>query len=320
MPLEPVLISLYYNFLDVSLIDTYQGLILAEAMLYFPFGVFWMRAFFSSVPRSLLDAARIDGASEFRILRSVLLPPALPAILTLAVLVFVWSWNEFLLPLVLVSGGVVTTAPVNVGLFTGQHLVDIPGQAAAAADSLLAAAGPLRPPPAALHPRRPRRLGEGLTRWPGSDSTGVSKLFGDVDAVDDLSLEAPDGEFLVLVGPSGSGKTTALRAPRRTRGRRPRGASGSATGTSRSLRPQDRDIAMVFQDYALYPQMSVEKNMGFALKNQGMNRQLVKSASTTPPSGSGSGAPRAKAEHSSPAVSASASRSGARSSASRPCS
>jgi raffinose/stachyose/melibiose transport system permease protein len=132
VPLEPVLISLYYNLRDANLIDTYQGLIIAEAMLYFPFAVFWMRAFFKAVPRSLLDAARIDGASEFRILRSVLLPAAKPAILTLAVLLFVWSWNEFLLPLVIAAGGVVTTAPVNVGLFTGQHLADVPGQAAAA--------------------------------------------------------------------------------------------------------------------------------------------------------------------------------------------
>jgi raffinose/stachyose/melibiose transport system permease protein len=132
VPVEPVLISLYYNFRDASLTDSYQGLILAEALLYFPFGVFWMRAFFRAVPRSLLDAARIDGTSELRILRLVLLPAAKPATLTLAVLVFVWSWNEFLLPLVLSAGGVVTTAPMNVGLFTGQYSADITGQAAAA--------------------------------------------------------------------------------------------------------------------------------------------------------------------------------------------
>ena len=132
VPLEPVVISLYYTFLDVSLINTYQGLILAEALIFFPFGVFWMRAFFRSVPRSLLDAARIDGASDFRTLRTVLLRPALPAMLTLGVLVFVWSWNEFLVSLVLFGGGEVTTAPVSVAIFTGQYFVDIPSQAAAA--------------------------------------------------------------------------------------------------------------------------------------------------------------------------------------------
>jgi multiple sugar transport system ATP-binding protein len=103
---------------------------------------------------------------------------------------------------------------------------------------------------------------------------GVSKLFGDVVAVDDLSLEAPDGEFLVLVGPSGSGKTTALRLLAGLEG-----ASGGNLWIGdrdvTRLRPQDRDIAMVFQDYALYPQMSVERNMGFALKNQGMKRSVI---------------------------------------------
>jgi raffinose/stachyose/melibiose transport system permease protein len=132
VPLEPVVISLFYTFQDVSLINTYQGLILAEALVFFPFGVFWMRAFFRGVPRSLLDAARIDGASDFRTLRLVLLRPALPAILTLSVLVFVWSWNEFLVSLVLFSGGDVTTAPVSVAIFTGQYIVDIPLMAAAA--------------------------------------------------------------------------------------------------------------------------------------------------------------------------------------------
>ena len=132
VPLEPVVISLYYNFQKLSLTDTYQGLILAEAMIYFPFGVFWMRAFFRAIPNSVLDAAKIDGASDLRILTSVLLRPALPAILTLGVLLSVWSWNEFLLPLVVFSGGTVTTAPVNVAIFTGQRVVDIPSQAAAA--------------------------------------------------------------------------------------------------------------------------------------------------------------------------------------------
>jgi ABC-type sugar transport system ATPase subunit len=105
--------------------------------------------------------------------------------------------------------------------------------------------------------------------------TNVSKLFGTVRAVDDLSLEASDGEFLVLVGPSGSGKTTALRVLA--------GLEGISAGTIwigerdvTRLRPQDRDIAMVFQDYALYPQMSVEKNMSFALRNSGTNRNLIR--------------------------------------------
>jgi raffinose/stachyose/melibiose transport system permease protein len=132
VPLEPVLISLYFNFLGLRLTDTYPGLIIAQAMFYFPFGVFWMRAFFRSIPRSLLEAARIDGASDIRVLFAVLLPAAGPAIMTLSVLMFVWSWNEFFLPLVIWGGKAVPTATVVTGLFTGQRLADIPGAAAAA--------------------------------------------------------------------------------------------------------------------------------------------------------------------------------------------
>ena len=63
-----------------------------------------MRAFFRSTPRSLIEAARIDGATSFGVLWRVLLPQAMPAVLTMSVLVFIYTWNEFLLALVLVSG------------------------------------------------------------------------------------------------------------------------------------------------------------------------------------------------------------------------
>jgi multiple sugar transport system ATP-binding protein len=97
---------------------------------------------------------------------------------------------------------------------------------------------------------------------------GVSKVFPDgTKAVDGLDLDVSDGGFTVLVGPSGSGKSTALRM-----------VAGLEEATSGEIRiadrvvndiaPKDRDIAMVFQSYALYPHMSVEDNLGFALKMQ----------------------------------------------------
>ena len=98
---------------------------------------------------------------------------------------------------------------------------------------------------------------------------GVSKVFPDgTRAVDGLDLEVADGGFTVLVGPSGSGKSTALRMVA--------GLEETSEGTIRiadrvvnDVAPKDRDIAMVFQSYALYPHMSVEDNLGFALKMQG---------------------------------------------------
>jgi multiple sugar transport system ATP-binding protein len=108
------------------------------------------------------------------------------------------------------------------------------------------------------------------------DFDGVTKVFGDGPAaVDHLTLHVNEGEFMVLVGPSGCGKTTALRM-----------LAGLEEITSGTLKignvvvnntlPKDRDVAMVFQNYALYPHMSVEKNIGFALKIRGDSKSEIK--------------------------------------------
>src|SRR3954468_18249297 len=102
------------------------------------------------------------------------------------------------------------------------------------------------------------------------DFAGVTKTFPDgTTAVQALDLEIRDGEFMVLVGPSGSGKSTAMRMLA--------GLEESSGGSIRigervvdDLQPKDRDLAMVFQSYALYPHMIVADNLGFALKMQGV--------------------------------------------------
>ncbi|MEM3055371.1 MAG: ATP-binding cassette domain-containing protein, partial [Candidatus Bathyarchaeia archaeon] len=93
----------------------------------------------------------------------------------------------------------------------------------------------------------------------------VSKYFGNVKAVDDINLEIKDEEFLVLLGPSGCGKTTTLRMiaglEKQTRGNIY--FDGKIVNT---LEPKERNIAMVFQEYALYPHMSVYDNLTLCLK------------------------------------------------------
>jgi ABC-type sugar transport system ATPase subunit len=96
---------------------------------------------------------------------------------------------------------------------------------------------------------------------------GVSKRFGDVTAVDDLTLEVADEEFLVLLGPSGCGKSTALRIIA--------GLEEPSDGTIEigdrqvnDVEAKDRDVAMVFQSYALYPHMTVRRNVEFPLKTR----------------------------------------------------
>jgi len=102
----------------------------------------------------------------------------------------------------------------------------------------------------------------------------VTKRFGDVIAVNDLNLAVRDAEFLVLVGPSGCGKTTALRMLA--------GLEEQSTGSIfigerlvNDVAPKDRDIAMVFQNYALYPHMSVYDNIAFGLRLRGVPKQEI---------------------------------------------
>jgi raffinose/stachyose/melibiose transport system permease protein len=121
IPTEAVIVPLYYDLRDLGLVDTYWALILPQAASSVAFGTFWMRAFFRGVPRSLVEAARIDGASSWFTLWRVLLPLARPAVLTMTVLLFMWTWNEFLLALVMVSDEGLRTAPLGLSFFQGRN-------------------------------------------------------------------------------------------------------------------------------------------------------------------------------------------------------
>ncbi len=101
---------------------------------------------------------------------------------------------------------------------------------------------------------------------------GVTKVFGEVIAVNTVSLEVHDGEFMVLVGPSGCGKSTVLRM---LAGLEEVTAGEISIGGEQvtDLEPKLRDIAMVFQNYALYPHRTVEANLGFGLKLRHMPKE-----------------------------------------------
>ena len=103
----------------------------------------------------------------------------------------------------------------------------------------------------------------------------LTKAFDETVAVDELDLEVADGEFVVLVGPSGSGKTTALRLVAGLE--RPTAGSIFIGGNDvTAVPPKDRDIAMVFQNYALYPHMSVYENMAFGLQVRGFGKREIR--------------------------------------------
>ena len=141
----------------------------------------------------------------------------------------------------------------------------------------------------------------------------VDKVYpGGVKGIDGLNLKITDGEFMVLVGPSGCGKSTALRSIAGLE----EITSGTITIGSRvvnDLPPKDRDIAMVFQNYALYPHMTVEQNLAFGLQQ----RKTPKAGSATWRPCSAWRTTCAVSPLPSPAVSGSGSPWAARSSASR---
>lgn len=134
MPYEATVIPLYQMFKQWSLLNTYWALILPQIGLSLSFAVLWLRTTFAQLPISLREAAALDGASPARTLWSVVVPMTLPALLTLATLLFLFTWNEFLLALVLVPDNRdVQTAPLALSFFAGNRRNSDPAVTAAAA-------------------------------------------------------------------------------------------------------------------------------------------------------------------------------------------
>jgi len=118
-----LLVPLFVLMSALGLVNTYPALVLP--FLAGPFGVFLTRQFFSGLPDELLEAARIDGASEFRIFWTVAMPLAGPVLATLGILTFLGSWNSFIYPLVMAQEPEMYTLPVALATFaTGQYQAD----------------------------------------------------------------------------------------------------------------------------------------------------------------------------------------------------
>jgi raffinose/stachyose/melibiose transport system permease protein len=136
LPTEALIIPWYYQFRAAGIVNTYWSMILPQAAQSVAFGTFWMYLAFRSVPGSLSEAARLDGASPSALLWRVLVPNVAPAVKTMAALVFLWTWNAFLLPLVMISNQALYPVTVGLSAFQGAHFNNY---AALAAGSCLAA-------------------------------------------------------------------------------------------------------------------------------------------------------------------------------------
>lgn len=121
IPLQVILIPVYQVTAQLGLVNTLWGLIIPTAAT--PTGVFLLRQYMLTIPDELIEAARIDGAGEFRVFLSVVLPLCRPALAVVAIFSVVWRWNDFLWPLVVAQNESVYTLPVALARFAGQQVV-----------------------------------------------------------------------------------------------------------------------------------------------------------------------------------------------------
>jgi alpha-glucoside transport system permease protein len=114
VPLQMALIPMFRLYSDLGIFDTVLSLVLFHTAFGLPFAIFLLRNFFIGIPKELLEAARIDGASEIRIFLRLILPLGLPAIASLAIFQFLWTWNDLLVALSLARD----TQPLTVAIFS----------------------------------------------------------------------------------------------------------------------------------------------------------------------------------------------------------
>jgi multiple sugar transport system permease protein len=159
VPFQVNLIPLYRIMVDLHNIspalgtNTYFGLIAPSAVQVF--GIFLMRQFIAVIPDQILESARLDGASEWRILRSIVFPLARPAIATLAIFTFVTAWNDFLWPLIVTNTDSMRTLPVGLALLSRKNTVNWTDTMAGAVVTII--------PMLAVFAVLQRRFVEGLT-------------------------------------------------------------------------------------------------------------------------------------------------------------
>jgi multiple sugar transport system permease protein len=122
LPFQVTLVPLYDMLASIGWTDSMHGLIIPRATN--AFGIFFLRQFFLSLPRDLEEAARVDGAGEFRTFWRIILPLSTPALLTLGLFHFMYNWNDLLWPLLINQGAAYQTLPSGLAQFMGQHVVE----------------------------------------------------------------------------------------------------------------------------------------------------------------------------------------------------
>lgn len=137
LPTEALIIPWYYQLRSFGMLNTLWGMVFPQAAQGVAFGLFWMTTAFRAFPTSLIEAAELDGATKWTVLWRVVVPNLRPAIRTMVALTFLWTWNAFLLPLVMISDPSRYVVTVGLSTFQGARFNNY---GALAAGSILGAA------------------------------------------------------------------------------------------------------------------------------------------------------------------------------------
>jgi multiple sugar transport system permease protein len=135
VPFQVFMIPLYIIEYRMGILDSFMGLLLPR--LTWPFGIYMLRSFFSSIPKSIEEAARIDGANEYVIFWRIMFPLCLPAVLTIGIMTLVNNWNDLAYPLILTNSVQMRTLSVGLAMFVGQRVIEYGPTLAAAMVSMI---------------------------------------------------------------------------------------------------------------------------------------------------------------------------------------
>lgn len=126
LPSESFIIPLYHELRWMGLTNTYLALILPQVALSIPFTTLMVATALQQVPKELTEAAVMDNTPRWRLLWNILVPAIWPTLSTLALLLFIWTWNEFLIPLILVNEEELRTLPIGMMFFQNKNTINIP--------------------------------------------------------------------------------------------------------------------------------------------------------------------------------------------------
>jgi raffinose/stachyose/melibiose transport system permease protein len=132
LPQDALVYPLYYLAKEADLYDTKLAVIIIFTAIQSAFGVYLLTSVLSTFPREIIEAARIDGANRWQVLWRVVVPLSWPTLSVLLVFFFIWTWNEFFIPMIMLVSNDNQTVPVALGVLQGQRLMDATAQSASA--------------------------------------------------------------------------------------------------------------------------------------------------------------------------------------------